>query len=320
MTEPEPLRFRIPQSPQQQNDGETLHTGTANTIPPFLDILIHQSMAETEQHDTGLVMWPSALMLSRWIAKHPSVVLDVLKSHPLSGEAGRDILELGAGCGLVGLTAAVLLQQDINNDTEEAGKEQGNVIFTDYNATACKNLERNALLNKVDNCTSVVGLDFFDQAKNNGEPSNNACTENSWTDMEGNQRPQVSLILAAEIICYSNDATMVANTIAAALQENGQAIVMGPQENQRFGIEFFPQACRDAGLIVQATVIPAVEEEIEASTTSTSCGNADSRHDEKDKQALVDEIKQTSKYSYNEAGVGYDFLMFTIGKPISVSS
>lgn len=315
MTEPEPLTFRIPQSPpqQQNHDGETLPTAN-NTVPPFLDILIHQSMAETEQHDTGLVMWPSALMLSRWITKHPSVVLDVLKNQ---GEGGRDILELGAGCGLVGLTAAAVLRQDIDTNTQqqEEGREQeplpktGHVIFTDYNATVCKLLEQNARLNKVDDYTSVVGLDFFDQSHNeeNGERSDNTST--SWTDMEGNQRLQVSLILAADIIAYSNDATLVATTIAATLQEGGQAIVMGPQENMRFGLEFFPKACHDAGLTVQTTIIPAVAEETSSSNTNRS-------RDEKDKQSLVDELKQTSKYTYNGEGVGYDFLMYTIGKPI----
>ena len=79
-------------------------------------------------HATGFVMWPSAVMLSRWLARNPSIVLGGRGggAAEASAAAEGDILELGAGCGLVGLTAAALLRRDRlrRENDEEADQEE----------------------------------------------------------------------------------------------------------------------------------------------------------------------------------------------------
>ena len=44
---------------------------------PPLEILLQQAEDEEADgmHATGFVMWPSAVMLSRWLARNPSIVL-----------------------------------------------------------------------------------------------------------------------------------------------------------------------------------------------------------------------------------------------------
>mmetsp|Transcript_18288 Transcript_18288/g.52331 ORF Transcript_18288/g.52331 Transcript_18288/m.52331 type:complete len:1286 (+) Transcript_18288:79-3936(+) len=77
-----------------------------------LNIMVHQvtSEKETDTHDVGNVMWPSSVMLARHITEHPSIVLD-----------NKDgCLELGAGCGLVGLAAASLLKQERKDSVDES--------------------------------------------------------------------------------------------------------------------------------------------------------------------------------------------------------
>jgi predicted nicotinamide N-methyase len=270
-----PLDFRFPQS---------------NDQPP-LKLLIHQEeenehqLQLQQQHNVGFVLWPSAVLLSQWITNYPSIVL----------ESEGDILELGAGCGLVGLTAASLIQQNqkklIAFRSSHLHNSTDTVIFTDYNPDVCELLGRNARLNGLEGYTSVMGLDFFDQQS----PSPDTPSSASWVDMEGIQRPQVPLILAADILAYSNDADLVANTIQAALTEGGRALIVSPDGNRRFGVERFPEACRDIGLQVDVTTV------------------------------LVDDVFFHPIYTETDAAgmqdccgfsQGYDFTMFTVDKPI----
>ena len=128
-------------------------------------------------------MWPSAVMLSHYLSKNPSIVLGD------DTTPDGDVMELGAGCGLVGLTAATLLQNNDNNSNNDAtkndddddednnvdGKEGGSntngsssqdkVIFTDYNPAVLENLQRNVELNDFDVDHQVFGLDWFDQVQ-----------------------------------------------------------------------------------------------------------------------------------------------------------
>mmetsp|Transcript_37948 Transcript_37948/g.82545 ORF Transcript_37948/g.82545 Transcript_37948/m.82545 type:complete len:444 (+) Transcript_37948:230-1561(+) len=268
-----PLVFGMPQQQQNQTDNQ------------LMEILIHQvtSEKETDTHDVGFVMWPSSVLLSRYIVDHPSIVLD-------SGVSGGDsmILELGAGCGLVGLTAATLLKQS-GNETR--------VIFSDYLDQILDNLKRNIRLNNLDDSdrAAVTGLDFFDQPGNDDSVCDSPLC---WIDMDGTKQPQVSLVLAADVICYSNDATNVANTIKAALIPGGKAIVVS--KCCRFGVEEFPDACRDAGLEIEIT-------NIAADGGRSSSGSSDDNED----QLLVHDLEQTSGYA-----LGYNLVMFTINKPM----
>lgn len=49
------------------------------------------------QSAVGHILWPSAVVLSEWMRKHPQVF-----------QGRRRVLELGAGLGLCGLVAASL--------------------------------------------------------------------------------------------------------------------------------------------------------------------------------------------------------------------
>ncbi|VEU40036.1 unnamed protein product [Pseudo-nitzschia multistriata] len=227
-----------------------------NTPRRDLKVMIHQvtSEEETETHDTGYVMWPASVILARYLAENPSLFLGTANN-----EIG-DILELGAGCGLVGLVVATLLRQ--HKKEQRVGCEETkdgfdhdssvsntSVIFTDYLPAILDNIERNIWLNDIDKSSvRVAGLDFFDQPGN--DDSKYDGSEQNWIDMEGAKQPQVSLVLGADILPYSNDAVNVANTIFAALVEGGKAFVISPRENKRYGVYDFPKACRNAGMDV----------------------------------------------------------------------
>jgi predicted nicotinamide N-methyase len=344
-----PLTYGLPQQQQQQqqDENDTIFLGEGRQHNgrdrEDLQMMVHQvtDEAETDTHDVGFVMWPSAIMLSRWIAMNPSVILDCCcgnvgteesssSSSSTSNEYNTNnstILELGAGCGLVGITAAAIINQHYHeqklllhkgkdNETAQDSKKgeeeydheggrhdpqglsnRANVILTDYLPTILDNLKRNLLLNGLNDeypTASVSGLDFFDQPGNsdyNGDDDNNdVLVSGGWIDMEGTRRPHVKLILGADIIVYSNDATMVANTIHSALMEGGRAIIMS--RDRRFGVEEFPTACERVGLNV----------------TVTDLGMGSDQHN--DAQLVLD-LEHTPSYNG-----GYDLIIFTIDKPI----
>ncbi|KAL7554648.1 hypothetical protein ACHAWF_019023 [Thalassiosira exigua] len=147
------------------------------------------------------------------------------------GETNGDVLELGSGCGLAGLTAASMLERGLGDDK---------VFFTDYNREVLDNLKRNVELNDVAASCDVVGLDWFDQ-------SGDETSTSTWLDMDGGRHERARLIIGADLIVCSNDAELVANTIDSALVEGGRAVIMSPTYN-RFGVDAFPDACRLLGL------------------------------------------------------------------------
>eukprot|EP00546_Thalassionema_frauenfeldii_P014342 CAMPEP_0178917298 /NCGR_PEP_ID=MMETSP0786-20121207/13168_1 /TAXON_ID=186022 /ORGANISM="Thalassionema frauenfeldii, Strain CCMP 1798" /LENGTH=257 /DNA_ID=CAMNT_0020590831 /DNA_START=154 /DNA_END=927 /DNA_ORIENTATION=- len=248
-----------------------------------------ESDADHDQHNTAFVMWPSAVMLSRYIAQHPSILQD-----------GGDILELGAGCGLVGLTAARLLQEQ----EKEQISNPSTVIFTDYNPVALENIQRNIRLNELEH-VDCVGLDFFDQIPDDDDTN--------WKDMSGQPRPQVSLILGADLMAYSNDATLVANSIQTALAEGGKALIYSPAKGTRFGVADFPEACYSLGLDVEETTTNA------PTSSLSSSSNQEGEHKNEDSNELLQKELEKSGYEGRNGPSGYDFTMFTVTKPVTTS-
>ena len=171
-------------------------------------------------------MWPSAVLLSHWLVQNAFIVR----------RPGIRCLELGAGCGLVGLVAGRL--------------GASSVILTDFNQTVLRNLEQNVQLNDVTDRCKVVGLDFYQQLGPQGGP-----TENGWLDLDGNHHEPADLVFAADMICNVDDAYHCANAIHDSLRPDGRAICVCATSEHRFGVDHFEKACRGTGLKVQKEAV-----------------------------------------------------------------
>jgi predicted nicotinamide N-methyase len=196
------------------------------------------------------VTWPSAAALSQWIAANPTI-----------GEECNHILELGAGCGLVGIFSACIrksCQASCDRRLSPQRTDPQIVTLTDFNPLVLRNLERNVALNGVSEHCRVVGLDFNDQSK--------VPMHGGWTDMNGNIHPPVDLILAADIICQAEDAFGAAMLIRNALRPEGRAVVVCADSAARFGVDHFLPACETLGLQVHTT--PVRESHSHASTST----------------------------------------------------
>jgi predicted nicotinamide N-methyase len=199
------------------------------TIADTTTILIHQvNKRQTAQADVGYLMWPSAIVLSRWLLSN----IHVLKN--------KMILEIGAGCGLVGILAAAIVKK------YDTGHQ---VIITDVNNTVLENIVRNIRLNDVNSVASVAKLDFYQQTGDNHD--------GKWIAGEcggiSGQCDPVDIILAADIICQPSDATAAAKTIYDSLVPGGVAYVVCANEKHRFGVDMFAGECQSLNLEVKST-------------------------------------------------------------------
>jgi predicted nicotinamide N-methyase len=178
------------------------------------------------------VMWPSAVVLSGWLVTEPSSLLGCHED----GSTRASVLELGAGCGLTGLVAARLLQQQSSSHKQL----DASVLLTDFNPTVLENLKRNVALNDFSSVCSVVGLDFYQQTG----------SADHWKDMNGQSRAPVDVVLAADIICQPSDAVAAANTIHDVLKPGGTAHIVCADAAHRFGVDHLANECHRVGLTV----------------------------------------------------------------------
>eukprot|EP00546_Thalassionema_frauenfeldii_P001272 CAMPEP_0178934686 /NCGR_PEP_ID=MMETSP0786-20121207/24024_1 /TAXON_ID=186022 /ORGANISM="Thalassionema frauenfeldii, Strain CCMP 1798" /LENGTH=406 /DNA_ID=CAMNT_0020612543 /DNA_START=92 /DNA_END=1312 /DNA_ORIENTATION=+ len=185
-------------------------------------VLINQvNIRQSAQKDVGFVMWPSAVALSRWLLCNTNEL------------EGKDILELGAGCGLTGLMAARLT---LTHYQTEAKKIK--VIITDFNEVVVKNINQNIHLNAIEKVAKGARLDFYQQ-----DP-----TREGWLDTAGKLNEQVDIVLAADVICQPDDAYAAARSIKAALRNGGKAVVVSGDSKHRYGVDCFEDACTCLGL------------------------------------------------------------------------
>lgn len=206
---------------EYKNDGVTV---LVNQVPD----------RQSAQKDVGFVMWPSAVVLSRWLVSNPTEL------------HGKSILELGAGCGLTGLVASKIIQdytnknddKELSSSSDTESSHSGTVILSDFNETVVKNLNGNIALNDLNNITSAEGLDFYQQdPEGNGRITIDGVKHTDLADV----------IIAADVICQPEDAFAAARSIAAALREGGKAIVVSADSKHRFGVEKLEEACLVVG-------------------------------------------------------------------------
>jgi hypothetical protein len=157
------------------------------------------------------------------------------------------VLELGAGCGLVGLVAAHCL-----GEQRAASSVPSRVLLTDFNVTVLKNLELNVALNDLQDVCTVVGLDFYQQSDsvNGVNQAVDHPTPLRWFDTSGNAHEQVDVVLGADIICCPSDAKAIAQTIRSVLRPNGMAYVVCADAAHRFGVDCFVHQCEQLALQV----------------------------------------------------------------------
>jgi predicted nicotinamide N-methyase/predicted Fe-Mo cluster-binding NifX family protein len=196
---------------------------------------------QSAQQDVGFVLWPSAVALAQWILDNPRIITDV-----------SSILELGAGCGLVGLVAAKLSQSNARSNVENSTTlDDRQIIITDFNPVVLDNIRHNIRLNGVQ--AVAQRLDFYEQSGTSDHWISGPSDGQIALMHNEIYQDQVELILAADIICQEDDAFAAANSIHDVLRSGGKAIIVCASGNHRFGVDAFEGACLGVGLDVHVS-------------------------------------------------------------------
>lgn len=194
---------------------------------------------QSAQDDVGFVMWPSAVVLASYLLENKHII------------KGKRILEIGAGCALTGLVAAKLASRQCL-DTDIGSQ----VIITDFNHTVLENIQRNILLNDVENFAKPMKLDFYVQNGNKIDGGWKGLEFESLNkDFTYTEHLPVHLILAADTICKPSDAVAVSKTIFDALLPGGEALIVSADAKHRFGVDIFESECIKRGLTVDTSDI-----------------------------------------------------------------
>ncbi|KAL3800055.1 hypothetical protein ACHAW5_003703 [Stephanodiscus triporus] len=271
---------------------------TATTV--FISQVTRRQCA---QADVGFVMWPSAIVLSRYLVSNPHRL--VVPPREEGRAVGRTttpspsvVLELGAGCGLVGITAARVIlasrlgTDDDDYDDEEVEERRGEtrpvVVITDVNEIVLDNIARNVELNDVSSIAYASRLDFYAQSGD--------CRAGGWVPggtmggggggsadgggggaSEGRGLGQADVVLAADIICRPEDAIAASRTIYDALRPKGVALVVCANAEHRFGVEIFESECEKRGLAVTSTDVAEMYDRglLEGDLMETAAGYVD---------------------------------------------
>ncbi|CAN0062921.1 unnamed protein product, partial [Sphacelaria rigidula] len=142
------------------------------------------------QFDVGFQMWPAAVILSRWLCAHPGVL------------RGRSVLEVGAGLGLCGITAAHLAST---------------VTLSDFNPKVLRALEANVALNA-------------------GWTSNSATQPGERGEETGDSGSAIDVPGRVRVRHLDWDLLRVPDLMSGSEDEE-PAVVPGPSTSSRSGVE-----------------------------------------------------------------------------------
>ena len=140
--------------------------------------------AVVEQDETGLALWSAAVILSRWLIEENAARGGALLAR------GQRVIELGAGCGLPGITVAALRAQQAAGAAAGAAAEPP-LVLSDVNPRTLDNLRHNVTLN---------GLVLAD-----GDAGDVAVTTLDWAHPERalgtDGSEQFDLVIGADLMC-----------------------------------------------------------------------------------------------------------------------
>lgn len=160
--------------------------------------------ADTERPDqdtTGLSIWSAALVLSRWTSQ--------------MDWSDTTVLELGAGCGVPGLTVAF---------SDPPPKQ---VYVTDLNPKTVENLVHNISLNGLDN-TTAIKMDW--------------CDKSTWPE------EKLDFVLGSDLIYQKSLVPLLVDVVLGLLKPNGKFYYVAPDSGRDGLVEFIDrmkEVCSD---------------------------------------------------------------------------
>ena len=158
--------------------------------PKVLSVKIKEQTLFKADGGEGLHLWEASVVLSRYSLKHNSIF------------ENKNIIELGCGCGLLGIS--ILKEIPVNKYT-----------FSDYNMSVLNNLKDNLKIN-----------DIFSKNKNF------EIKQLDWNDYDKMTPNEYDIIIGTELIYLGGAILQLAKLISKILKPSGKCFISMPKERK----------------------------------------------------------------------------------------
>lgn len=175
--------------------------------------------------ETGLGIWCSGLILAQWALDLGAAFFD-----------GKAVIELGAGCGVPGITVG------------KVGRPS-KLILTDLNQRTVANMSHNAEANGLEpnslaSVTQVLSMDWQDPT--------------TWPKTAQGALQRCDVILAADLVYDFATGPLVASVLSGVLKPGGHFLCAAPETGRAGMPEFIASLIQDHGLeLVESRPAPA---------------------------------------------------------------
>jgi len=161
---------------------------------------------DSSEDSTGLSVWASAVVFARWITEQKDRFTN------------KSVLELGAGCGLPGITALRCTKAS-------------RVVLSDLHKPTINNLKHNLALNIV---------------KEDGNKANADVQVVDWTNKLTWPREKFDVLLLCDLIYSAELVPHLLNIVKTTLKPNGSLMMVAKKSEQdRQGLDDFIAALQD---------------------------------------------------------------------------
>lgn len=223
---------------------------------------VKQVFDQSPQHDTtGVHLWSSSIVASYWMA-------DLVKDgNPF---AGKRIIELGCGCGLMGLVSAIHSKYFFNS-------QPAKLFLTDVSRLSLENADVNihlnsALLGENQSFVQVKYLNWFDQESIRSLDDSNPEVQGSF-----------DIIIGSDLVYNSDMETQLSKVVSELLSPQGTFYYV--HRHDRLCASNFEQALENMGLVCQEIPSP------EKYTKNPLCGQSQQTAD-----SLFNELSSPSEF------------------------
>lgn len=181
-----------------------------------------------EEDTTGLGIWCASIVMARWMA-----------STDISSRfVGKSLLELGAGCGIPGLAAAMY-------------SEAKTIYLTDLNPVTMNNMKYNIDLNSNhyhQQHLSGEKLPWVDRVK---------AMSIDWGDKSTWPKEKIDFVLGSDLIYQKSIVPLLKNVVDGLLKTDGSFLYVCPDEGARDGLlEFIVAMSREGFKCVTKELAP----------------------------------------------------------------
>jgi len=161
---------------------------------------------EEKLDTTGLGIWSASLVMARWMA-----------SKAILGRFdGKNVLELGAGCGVPGLALAQYSDASV-------------VYVTDYNPATMDNLKYNIDINANRPCTKSRAGDWLERVK---------AASIDWADESTWPKEKMDYVIGSDLIYQKSIVPLLKKVVNGLIKDDGRFLYTCPSDGRDGLTEF----------------------------------------------------------------------------------